>query len=79
MSLLICQNNDLFLRYFKKDLKELINSQLPSLSEKKPQELPDSFWVNHVSATFVETVRWWIENGMKESPETLAEYFMTVI
>ena len=79
LSLLICQNNDLFLRYFKKDLKELINSQLPSLSVKKPQELPDSFWVNHVSATFVETVRWWIENGMKESPETLTDYFMTVI
>ena len=79
LSLLMCQNNDLFLRYFKKGLKELINSQLSSLSEKKPQELPDSFWVNHVSATFVETIRWWIENGMKESPETLAEYFMTVI
>ena len=79
LSLLICRSHELFLGYFKKSLKKLVENQLPSLSVKKPQELPDSFWVNHVSATFVETVRWWIENGMKESPETLTDYFMTVI
>ena len=79
LNLLVCENNELFLRYFKKSLKELINHQLPNICEKKPEELPDSFWVNHISATFVETVRWWIENGMREDPETLSDYFMTVI
>ncbi|MBR6745552.1 MAG: TetR family transcriptional regulator C-terminal domain-containing protein, partial [Clostridia bacterium] len=45
----------------------------------KPSALPESFWINHISATFVESVRWWIENGMKESPETISEYFLLAI
>jgi hypothetical protein len=32
-----------------------------------------------VSVTFVESVRWWIDSGMKESPEVLSEYFYAVI
>jgi len=79
LHLLICENNELFLKYFKDNLKLLIQKQLPRFSEKKPSALPESFWINHISATFVESVRWWIENGMKESPETISEYFLLAI
>lgn len=73
--LLSCDNNELFLRYFKTDLGRLITSHLPLFEARKSEKLPESFWINHISSVFVETVRWWIDNGMRESPETIAEYF----
>jgi len=79
LKLLSCENNELFLQYFKEDLKLLIANQAPIFAAKKPKNLPDSFWINHISSTFLETLRWWIENGMKESPETLASYFLAII
>ena len=79
LELLSCQNNELFLRYFKNNLQQLIVSQLPLFESRKSDKLPDSFWINHISSTFVETVRWWIDNGMKESPETITEYFYLAV
>lgn len=77
--LLSCQNNALFLHYFKNNLRRLVVSQLPAFEARKHEKLPDSFWINHIASTFVETVRWWIENGMKESPETITEYFYLAV
>ena len=79
LDLLVCENNELFLRYFKENLDKLIKNQLSTFADKKPAELPDSFWINHISATFVESSRWWLKNGMKESPETLSRYFLLSI
>lgn len=77
LDLLSCENNELFLRYFKENFKELIKKHSKLFENKK--DLPNDFYVNYVSSTFVETVIWWIDNGMKESAETLANYFLTVI
>ena len=78
-ALLACESNELFLRYFKENLKLLIKKSPQSFGNKRVEELPDDFWINHVSSTFVETVRWWIANGMSESPETVCAYFLAVI
>ena len=79
LTLLTCENNELFLRYFRSHLRVLVETQLPTFADRKPPELPDSFWVNHVASAFTESVRWWIEGGMKESPEALCEFFLAVI
>lgn len=79
LALLSCQNNALFLLYFKTNLQRLVVSQLPLFEARKSEKLPDSFWVNHIASTFVETVRWWVDNGMKETPETIAEYFYLAV
>lgn len=79
LDLLSSQNNDLFLQYFKGHLKELVIRHLPLFEARKSEKLPDSFWIDHISSTFVETVRWWIDHGMKESPETITEYFYLAI
>ena len=79
LQLLSGQNNTLFLRYFKIELMRLVESQLPSFEMRKNEKLPESFWVDHIAATFIETVRWWIENGMKESPEEITEYFYLAV
>lgn len=75
LDLLSSRNNELFLRCFKENLTRLVQSQLTLFESRKAPELPESFWVDHIASSFVESVRWWIENGMKETPETMAKYF----
>lgn len=79
LDLLSCENNELFLRYFKDNLNILIRKQSHLFSNGKEKNIPNDYWINHVTSTFVETVRWWIANGMKEDPETLSTYFLAVI
>ncbi len=79
LDLLSSQNNDVFLKYFKTGLSDLIESQFDTLEISKPEGLPKNFLVNHISATFVETVRWWIDNRMQESPELITKYFLCSI
>lgn len=79
LELLSCQNNELFLRYFKGGLMELIDSQLPLFAARQSERLPRDFWVNHIAATFIETVQWWIADGMRSSPETITEYFFLAV
>lgn len=79
LDLLSCTNNELFLSYFKENLKKLTESQLSLFEDHKNPKLPHDFWVNHISSTFVETIRWWIQGGMKEPPQTIAEYFYMAV
>ena len=79
LDLLSGRNNELFLGYFKNDLRKLVVDQLPSFESRKSEKLPDSLWVNHITSTFIETVRWWIDNGLCESPETITEYFYLMV
>ena len=57
----------------------MVATQLPLFETRKSDRLPDSFWIDHISSVFVDTVRWWIDNGMKESPEAIAEYFYLAV
>lgn len=75
LRLLSCRNNELFLGYFKTHLRALVVSQLARFEARRDPKLPESFWINHIAATFIETLRWWIENGMQQTPQTITEYF----
>lgn len=79
LELLSCRSDELFLEYFKNGLRRLVVSQLPVFADRKDGRLPEDFWIDHISATFVQTVRWWIGNGLRESPETIDEYFRLAV
>ena len=79
LNLLSSQNNELFLRYFRDNLEHLVESHFDLFGSLKTKGLPEAFCKNHIASTFVETMRWWIGNGMKESPEVITEYFFKVI
>ncbi|MBR3968491.1 MAG: TetR/AcrR family transcriptional regulator [Clostridia bacterium] len=79
LDLLSGENNGLFLQYFKKDLLHLIYSQLDNLKTEKHKGLPQEFLANHIASTFVETVKWWVDNGKQESCSQITDYFFTVI
>lgn len=79
LELLSSQNNEIFLSYFKSDLKKLILTQYADKGALKSVCLPEDYLVNHISSSFVETVDWWLSHGMRETPEQLTEYFLSVI
>ena len=74
--LLSSKSNDLFLEYFKNGVKGLVEKNYSDFESNKPQIVPKDFWVNHVTSTFIETLRWWLENDMRQTPETITEYFL---
>ena len=79
VELLSSQNNEIFLRYFKSNLKQLILTQYDDKNMFGNKSLPKDYLINHISSSFVETVEWWISGKMKESPEVITEYFLSVI
>ena len=72
-------NHDIFLRYFKNSLKELIQIEIVDQNQSQLHDIPSDFLVNHISGSFVEMVLWWIQNKQKQTPEELDGYFRAVI
>ena len=79
LALLSSRNNELFLQYFRGNLKQMVESQLSLFVHRKDPMLPDSFWLEHIISVFTNTVKWWIENGIQESPETITAYFLAAV
>ncbi len=79
LDLLSCENNDLFLQYFKSGLIRLIEQQ-PMLWEAYTEKgLPRTFWIHHIAVSFVETVRWWIDQRLEQSPAQITQYFLNAL
>ena len=79
LDLLSSANNDLFLYYFQVNLESLVVKQLPCFQYQKKDILPESYWIGHICAVFTHTVKWWIANGMLQSPEQITQYFLAAV
>lgn len=79
LNLLSSQNNELFLKYFRSNLEGLIENHIYLFESQKSAYIPLSFWKNHIASTFIETLKWWISGGVKESPEQITRYFFMVL
>lgn len=79
LQLLSSQSNEIFLRYFQNNLKNLIRVRYADRGLLKPNDLPEDFLVHHIASSFVETVAWWLDGGMKQSPEQLADWYLSVM
>ena len=77
--LLTCNNNELFLDYFKNELKKLLKTQKDVLELAKQKDIPEEFWINHVSCCFVETVKWWFAKKKETEPEKIITYFLRAL
>ena len=69
------ESGDQFMRYFKEHLEELFKRYTSVF----PSDVPEDFLQHHLIGSFSETVKWWISEGMKHEPETVATYFMKLI
>lgn len=79
IALLSCESSEMFLRYFKDSLNELVRSQFINQNRKANTDIPEDFLINHISGSFVEMVLWWIKGHRKQTPEDLDRYFRAVI
>ena len=79
LGLLSGENSELFMRYFKDNLDELIRMQFAGRNRPGKTDVPQAFLLNHISGSFVEMVLWWIRGKRKETPEELDRYFRAVI
>ena len=79
LALLSSQNSGLFLPYFRSGLQKLLVGEERIGASSKRMDVPEDYWNNHVVSVFVETVLWWIDNGLQQSPETIADYYMRVV
>ena len=79
LELLSSDNNEIFMRYFKSNLKKLIISQYAQSGQLQHTVLPEEYIVNHISSSFVEMVSFWITRGRVESPECITAYFLATI
>jgi len=79
LGLLSSQNNEIFLRYFKGNLKKLIMRQYADKGILSSSPLSEDYLVNHISSSFVETVDWWLRRRMEQTPEEITEIFLSVI
>lgn len=79
IALLSCESSEIFLRYFKDSLNDLVQLQFVNQNRKVNTDIPQDFLINHISGSFVEIVLWWIKGRMKQTPAELDQYFRAVI
>ncbi len=79
LELLSSENNEIFMRYFKTELKKLIVSQYAAKGQFQNAGVPEEYLVNHISSSFVEAVGWWLARRRVDSPETITAYFLATV
>ena len=55
--------------------KELMLKYIDDFSS----EIPRDFLLRHLSASFAETIKWWMEEDTRHSPEEVASYYMAMV
>jgi AcrR family transcriptional regulator len=70
--ILSCESADLFLRYFKEYLHQLVIPLMSRWETARPLPVPEDFLIHHISGSFIEMVRWWFKNDLRYSPDEMA-------
>lgn len=72
------ESGNLFMCYFKAYFNRRIEIFIDR-RDKPNGAVPKEFLINHISGSFIEMVEWWVEGDMKQTPEELTEYYLSVI
>ena len=70
--ILLSDSGDIFMSYFREHLHTVFEQHIHTFHANVPKD----FLLNHLSGSFAETVRWWLKEGLKTSPESVAQYYM---
>ncbi len=73
--ILSSESGELFLRVIKTYLGQMFARYIV---KGNMDGIPEEYVVNHMAGSFVETVKWWMQKDMAQSPEELTRYFFTV-
>lgn len=78
-SILSCDGSELFWNYFKEQFSVLVSRYIISQGNYECLDVPKNIVINHITCTFIELIKIWIKDNMKESPETITHYFEALI
>lgn len=78
-SLLSSESSEVFMRYFKESLAELVELNFIERIGANDLRVPKDLLLRHISVSFVELSLWWIKRGMKETPSEIDAYFSELI
>jgi AcrR family transcriptional regulator len=76
--ILSCESSELFLRYFREYLDQLAKVLVSRRETARPLSVPKDFLIHHISGSFIEMVRWWFKNDLRQSPEEMARIYFAV-
>jgi len=62
----------IFIVPFRTYLNELFKRYVADF----PSDVPEDYLLNHLTGSFVETVKWWLKAGESYTPEQTAGFFM---
>lgn len=77
--ILICENREIFIMYFKEYILNLVETQIISKIDKRTLKIPLDYLKNHIAISLIETIKWWMINKMEEKPEKIAKYYLNII
>ena len=69
------ESGELFLYFLKQYLYELFSRYI----EEFHPDVPKPFLLNYLASSFAETIKWWMIEDTKHSPEEVAHFFMLMI
>ena len=73
--ILSSQSSPLFLGY----LREYLHQLFQGYTDKFDPRIPRDFLLHHLTGSFCETVKWWVNGPQPQPPETVASYFMMTL
>ena len=78
LNLLVRQNNAVFYQAFKKELIHLIEKEQGIMDDPRAKIVSSGYWVSYLADSFLSTIRWWYESGLRANAETVADSFLRV-
>lgn len=76
--LVASEGMDVFVEYCKHYFLGVIEIPLLAAYDEEVSGIPTDFLLNHLVGSFMEMLRWWTKNNMKQTPQELARYFMKI-
>ena len=73
------ESGELFSFYFRQYLDRTVIQYLLDKLVTGNLNVPEDFLRHHISCSFMAMIQWWIHNGLAETPEQMADHFLSVI
>lgn len=78
MGIFSSEGMDVFVEFCRQYFSNVIEQYILRDYDEKSSGIPKSYLVNYVIGSFMETIRWWTKNDMKQSPQEIANYFVRI-
>ncbi len=69
------ESGDLFMKYFREYLNELFSRYRDDFQA----DVPSGYLLRHLVWSFAETVKWWLAENTRYTPEEVAGFYLTVV